>query len=459
VTRFLSTRAKKVYEWIEKRYHISPLIAEAQRSINFALPSTLTRQNKSKVFWLAYPYYYAGAITAFLAILQGVTGLLLAFHYVPSAVGDPGTPTEAYLSIQTIMKAVPLGALIRGIHQWGANLLIAALAIHAFWAYFRSPYRLGREISWFLGVILLGLALAYSFSGYLLPWDQLGYWAATISVQIVRAIPLMGDFVAQILLGGTALSPLTLTRMYFYHVCLLPVIAVILVGIHLVLVVLQGVSEPEEAWKPQTGGETQIGKQQGPLFGPFFPHQILPVVIISLVTLGVVLLLGAYAVQPPGEPANKFLTPQFIAPEWYFLWAYGLLKWVGWVYDLVHFVPPVTVFGVDLVSAKVVGILLAGGMFLVLLLLPLIDRGKEVRTLRRPLKTAIGVWAIGLLSTLTLYALNEILSAELSIPVNTINLILGSVVIVAPLVVAVPIYLILRHHAMRTGDAATRLRS
>lgn len=455
----MSTRAKKVYEWIEKRYHISPLIAEAQRSINFALPSTLTRQNKSKLFWLGYPYYYAGAITAFLAILQGVTGLLLAFHYVPSAVGDPGTPTEAYLSIQTIMKAVPLGALIRGIHQWGANLLIAALAIHAFWAYFRSPYRLGREISWFLGVILLGLALAYSFSGYLLPWDQLGYWAATISVQIMRAIPLMGDFVAQILLGGTALSPLTLTRMYFYHVCLLPVIAVILVGIHLVLVVLQGVSEPEEAWKPQTGGETQIGKQEEPLFGPFLPHQILPVVIISLVTLGVVLLLGAYAVQPPGEPANKFLTPQFIAPEWYFLWAYGLLKWVGWVYDLVHFVPPATVFGVDLVSAKVVGILLAGGMFLVLLLLPLIDRGKEVRTLRRPLKTAIGVWAIGLLSTLTLYALNEILSAELSIPVNTINLILGSVVIVAPLVVAVPIYLILRHHAMRTGDAATRLRS
>lgn len=459
MTRFLSTRAKKVYEWIEKRYHVSPLVAEAQRSINFALPSTLTRQNKSKLLWLGYPYYYAGAITAFLAILQGVTGLLLAFHYVPSAVGDPGTPTEAYLSIQTIMKAVPLGALIRGIHQWGANLLIAALAIHAFWAYFRSPYRLGREISWFLGVILLGLALAYSFSGYLLPWDQLGYWAATISVQIVRAIPLMGDFIAQILLGGTALSPLTLTRMYFYHVCLLPVIAVILVGIHLVLVVLQGVSEPEEAWKPQTGGETQIGKQEGPLFGPFFPHQILPVVIISLVTLGVVLLLGAYAVQPPGEPANKFLTPQFIAPEWYFLWAYGLLKWVGWVYDLVHFVPPATVFGVDLVSAKVVGILLAGGMFLVLLLLPLIDRGKEVRTLRRPLKTAIGVWAIGLLSTLTLYALNEILSAELSIPVNTINLILGSIVIVAPLVVAVPIYLILRHHAMRTGDAATRLRS
>ena len=459
MTRFLSTRAKKIYEWIEKRYHISPLIEEAQRSINFALPSTLTRQNKSRLFWLGYPYYYAGAITAFLAILQGVTGLLLAFHYVPSAVGDPGTPTEAYLSIQTIMKAVPLGALIRGIHQWGANLLIAALAIHAFWAYFRSPYRLGREMSWFLGVVLLGLALAYSFSGYLLPWDQLGFWAATISVQIMRAIPLVGDFIAQILLGGTTLSPTALTRMYFYHVCLLPVIAVILVGTHLVLVVLQGVSEPEEAWKPQTDRDAQIVRQEGPLFGPFFPHQIMPVLIISLVTLGAVLLLGAYAVQPPGEPANKFLTPQFIAPEWYFLWAYGLLKWVGWVYDLVHFVPPATVLGVDLVSAKVVGILLATAIFLVLLLLPLVDRGKEVRTLRRPLKTAVGVWAIGLLSTLTLYALNEILSAQLSVPIGTINLTLGSVVITVPLILAVPVYVILRLHASKTTDGTARLRS
>jgi len=445
----LSTRLKRLYDWIDKRYNISPLIAEAQRSINFALPSTLTRQNRSRIFWLGYPFYYAGAITAFLAILQGITGLLLAFHYVPSAVGDPGTPTQAYLSVQYIMKYVPLGALIRGIHQWGANLLVAALAIHAFWAFFRSPYRIGREISWVLGVVLLGLALAYSFSGYLLPWDQLGYWAATISVQIIRAVPVFGDLIAQILLGGTTLSPLTLTRMYFYHVSLLPVVALVLVGAHLVLVVLQGVSEPEEAWRTTVNRESQFGKQAGPLFGPFFPHQIGPVLIISLVTLGLVLLLGAYAVQMPGDPANKFLTPQFISPEWYFLWAYGLLKWVGWVYDLVHFVPPATIFGVDLVSAKVVGILIAAAMFVVLLLLPVIDRGNEVRALRRPLKTAIGVWAIGLLSTLTLYALNEILSSSLLIPIDTMNMMLGSIVIVVPLVAAVPVYVILRRHNAR----------
>ena len=451
----MSTRIKRIYDWIDRRYNISPLLGEAQRSINFALPSTLTRQNRSKIFWLTYPYYYAGAITAFLAILQGVTGLLLAFHYVPSAVGDPGTPTQAYLSVQYIMKDVPLGALIRGVHQWGANLLVAALAIHAFWAFFRSPYRIGRGISWILGVALLGLALAYSFSGYLLPWDQLGYWAATISVQLMRALPLLGDFVARILLGGTVLSPLTLARMYFYHVCLLPVVALILVGIHMVLVLLQGVSEPEEAWKPSADKEAQTGKQQGPLFGPFLPHQITPVLIISLVTLGVTLLLGAFAVQMPGDPANKFLTPQFISPEWYFLWAYGLLKWAGWVYDLIHFVPPATVFGIDLLSAKVVGILVAGLMFIILLLLPLFDRGTEVRTLRRPLKTAIGAWAIGFLSALTLYALNEILSSELSIPIETMNMTLGSTVIVVPLLVAVPVYVILRRYSKKSAGCQT----
>jgi quinol-cytochrome oxidoreductase complex cytochrome b subunit len=346
VNRALTTRTERIYEWVEKRFLVSPLIAKAQRTINFALPSTLTRQSRSRIIWFTYPYYYAGAITAFLAILQGITGLLLAFNYVPSGVGDPGTATPAYLSVQSIMRNVPLGALIRGVHQWGANLLIAALVIHAFWAFFRNPYRVGREITWFLGVISLGLALAYSFTGYLLPWDQLGYWAATISIQIMRAIPLLGDFLAQILLGGTGLSSTTLTRIYFYHVSLLPVVALMLVGAHMLLVILQGVSEPEEAWK------TKTEKQVAPLFGQFFPQQIAPVLIISLVTLGMVILLGTYAAQVPGDPANKFLTPQFIVPEWYFLWAYGLLKWVGWLYDLVKFIPPAAVFGVDLLRDR-----------------------------------------------------------------------------------------------------------
>jgi ubiquinol-cytochrome c reductase cytochrome b subunit len=439
----LTTRTKRIYEWVEKRFLVSPLIAKAQRTINFALPSTLTRQNRSRIIWFTYPYYYAGAITAFLAILQGITGLLLAFNYVPSGVGDPGTATPAYLSVQSIMRNVPLGALIRGVHQWGANLLIAALVIHAFWAFFRNPYRIGREITWFLGVISLGLALAYSFTGYLLPWDQLGYWAATISIQIMRAIPLLGDFLAQILLGGTGLSSTTLTRIYFYHVSLLPVVALVLVGAHMLLVILQGVSEPEEAWKPKTE------KQVAPLFGQFFPQQITPVLIISLVTLGMVILLGTYAAQVPGDPANKFLTPQFIVPEWYFLWAYGLLKWVGWLYDLVKFIPPAAVFGVDLLSAKVVGILVAALMFLAVLLLPIIDHGKEVRALRRPLKTATGVWAIGFLATLTLYALNEILSTDFTIQIDKMNLILGSIVIVVPVIAAAPFYLILRRGAMK----------
>lgn len=440
MSRSLTSRAKRIYEWIDKRFLVSPLIAKAQRTINFGLPSTLTRQNKSRLFWFIYPYYYAGAITAFLAILQGITGLVLAFNYVPSAVGEVGTATPAYSSVQNIMLNVPLGALIRGIHQWGANLLVASLMIHAFWAFFRSPYRLGREVTWFLGALSLGVGLAYSFSGYLLPWDQLGYWAATISIQIMRAIPMLGDFLAQLLLGGTGLSPTTLTRIYFYHISLLPVVALVLVGAHVALVILQGVSEPEEVWR------TKPEKQAGPLFGPFFPQQILPVLMISLVTLGLVVLLGTYAVQMPGDPANKFLTPRFIVPEWYFLWAYGLLKWVGWIYDMVHFSPPAAIFGIDLLSAKVVGILIAAVMFLVLLLLPLIDSGKEARALHRPLRTAIGAWAIGFLATLTLYALNEILSADLATSIETINLILGLIVIGVPIIAAAPVYLILRRH-------------
>jgi quinol-cytochrome oxidoreductase complex cytochrome b subunit len=221
--------------------------------------------------------------------------------------------------------------------------------------------------------------------------------------------------------------------------------------VHLVLVSLQGVSEPEEVWKTPASPEDQAGKKAGPLFGPFFPQQITPVIIISLVTLGFVLLLGAFVVQWPGDPANKFLTPQFIVPEWYFLWAYGLLKWVGWVYDLVHFVPPSSVFGIDLLSAKVIGILVAGLMFILLFLLPVIDRGREVRVLRRPLKTAIGAWAIGFISALTLYALNEILATNLSIPIDRMNMILGSIVIIVPFIAAAPVYFILHRYLAKTG--------
>jgi quinol-cytochrome oxidoreductase complex cytochrome b subunit len=257
----------------------------------------------------------------------------------------------------------------------------------------------------------------------------------------MRAIPLLGNAIAQVLLGGTNLTSDTLSRFYFYHVSLLPAVALIIVGAHLVLVVLQGVSEPEEAWK------THVGNQEAPLFSPFFPQQIAPVLIMSLATVGILLLLGTYVTQMPGDPANKFVTPQFIVPEWYFLWAYGLLKWVGWIYDIVHFIPPSSILGVDLVSAKVVGILLAAAMFIILLLLPAIDRGREVRALRRPLRTAIGIWGVGFLSTLTLYALNEVLSAKLSIPIDTVNMTLGSIVILVPIFAAVPAYLMLRHHA------------
>jgi len=435
---------KKLFDWLDERLLVSPLIAKLQRNVNFALPTTFTRGNKSRLFWLTYPFYYAGAITALLAVIQGVTGLLLAFNYVPSAVGEPGAATPAYLSVQNIMKAVPLGALIRGVHQWGANLLVATLVLHAFWAFFRSPYRLGREATWVLGVILLGLGLAYSFSGYLLPWDQLGYWAATISVQIMRAIPLLGDSIANILVGGTTVSPDTMSRFYFYHVSLLPVLALIAVTAHLTIVVLQGVSEPAEAYKPE------VGKQSAPLFSPFFPQQVAPVLIISFITVGTLLLLGTYAVQMPGEPANKFLTPRFIIPEWYFLWAYGLLKWVGWIYDLVHFVPPSSILGIDLLSAKVVGILIAAAMFLVLLLLPTIDRGREVRTLKRPLRTAFGVWTIGFLATLTLYALNEVLSANLSMSIESVNMILGLIVLLAPPIVSIPVFVYLRQRLAST---------
>ncbi|MFQ5711794.1 MAG: cytochrome bc complex cytochrome b subunit [Candidatus Geothermarchaeales archaeon] len=235
--------SKRVSEWVERRFQVKHLMAQAHRTLNLAMPITHMERYKSRIFWIGYPLYYLGSISVVLFLILCATGIILGLYYVPSAIGAPGEPTPAYRSVELIMTRVPLGYILRSIHHWSANLLIASVTLHLLRVFFTSAYREPREINWILGVILLAGTLFISFSGYLLPWDQLGYWASTIGLEMTKSVPIFGETLAQIVFGGSSMGPATLTRMYSFHVNL-SMVGFGLIALHLILVFIQGIAEP-----------------------------------------------------------------------------------------------------------------------------------------------------------------------------------------------------------------------
>jgi quinol-cytochrome oxidoreductase complex cytochrome b subunit len=184
-----------------------------------------------KVNWL----FTLGSATLFLGVVQGVTGILLTAYYVPH-------PDQAYDSINYIMTDVSFGWLIRGIHHWGATLLVITVFLHMLRTFFYGAYKYPREITWVTGVGLLLLTLGMGFTGYLLPWNQRAFWATTVGTSITETIPFVGSFINTALRGGTELTTLTLVRFFSAHIWILPALIVALVGIHLYLVVRIGIS-------------------------------------------------------------------------------------------------------------------------------------------------------------------------------------------------------------------------
>jgi quinol-cytochrome oxidoreductase complex cytochrome b subunit len=189
-----------------------------------------------KVNWA----FTLGSATLFLVVTQGITGILLSAYYVPH-------PEQAYDSIQYIMNDVTFGWLIRGIHHWGATLMVIFVFLHMLRTFFYAAYKYPRELTWITGVFLLLVTLGMGFTGYLLPWNQRAYWATTVGTSIVETIPLIGPFLMEALRGGTELSTLTLARFFSAHVWILPAILLSILGIHLYLVVKLGISHiPQE---------------------------------------------------------------------------------------------------------------------------------------------------------------------------------------------------------------------
>lgn len=184
-----------------------------------------------KVNW----FYTLGSATLFLSVNQIITGILLTIYYVP-------TPDHAYDSVQFITTQVTAGWFIRGLHHWGASAMVVAVGLHMLRVIFYGAYKYPREVTWFTGVALLLITVGFGFTGYLLPWDQKAFWATTVGTRIAGAAPGIGETIQRILRGGEDLSAVTLARFFGVHVWVLPAALLILVGIHLFLVIRNGIS-------------------------------------------------------------------------------------------------------------------------------------------------------------------------------------------------------------------------
>jgi len=213
--------AEKVLSWVDERLGLTGVY------------NLIFDRKVPKVNW----WFTLGSATLFLFFLQIVTGVFLTVYYVPS-------PDHAYDSIQYIMNGVTFGWLIRGIHHWGASLMVVFVFAHMLRTFFMAAYKFPREITWFTGVFLLLSTVGMGFTGYLLPWNQRAYWATTVGTEIAGTMPLVGGFIERVLRGGNDLSAVTLARFFSVHIWFFPAIIAGLLAIHLYLVIRIGISAP-----------------------------------------------------------------------------------------------------------------------------------------------------------------------------------------------------------------------
>jgi ubiquinol-cytochrome c reductase cytochrome b subunit len=302
-----------------------------------------------------WAYVWGSALTLSLAV-QAVTGWLLMSAYAPSA-------TTAWASVAHISVTMRMGWLVRGLHHFGAQAMVVLLAAHLIQTALTGAYRRPREVNWYLGLGLLGVTLAFALTGYLLPWDQKGYFATRVATNIMGTVPLGGAWLQQLVVGGSEYGHLTLTRFHALHVAVLPAAALLLVVGHVALFRKHGVTPPV------TANTSYVDR--------FYPKQVAKDLAVGL---GVLLVVFLLAVREHGAPLDAPADPSSdypARPEWYFLALFELLKYLPGKLE------PVGAVGLPLV---VVGYLVA---------LPLLDTGLD-RSLRARAKLLAPLVLIGL---------------------------------------------------------------
>ena len=348
-------------DWMDERFHWAELAAPLKK--------------KTVPLHKLSPWYFLGGITLFLFGIQVCTGILLLLYYHPGA-------NEAFESVQYIMTRVQFGWLVRSIHSWAANLMILSAFAHMFSVVFLRAYRKPRELTWVSGMLLLFLAMGFGFSGYLLPWNTLAFFATKVGTEITGQVPVVGHAMMVFLRGGEDVTGATLTRFFGFHVAVLPGITVLLVLVHLALVQYFGMSVPpgvEKRWEAHPAEARQMS---------FFPNFFLRELMAWYIALGVLGALAAILPWDLGTKADPFApAPAGIRPEWYFMFMFQTLKKI-----------PAKLWFVD---GEVVGILVFGAAGALWLLLPFFDQVGRGRGRRFIL--GAGLFALSYILAMTAY--------------------------------------------------------
>jgi ubiquinol-cytochrome c reductase cytochrome b subunit len=344
-----------IWRWLDERVDLTSL----KRNL-------LDREVPDRLTW----WHTLGSATLTAFLIQVLTGIVLATYYSAS-------PDHAYESIQFIDRQVASGALLRAIHHWGASAMFVLVVAHMIRVFSVGAYKFPREVNWLLGVGLFIVVVGFSFTGYLLPWDQKAYWATAVGTNIAGTTPVIGAWVATALRGGEELGAATLSRFFAFHVLWLPVGLVVLVFLHVALVIRNGIAPrpaalevgsprrtDDPAYKAFYKGAYAATKLGGVRFWPDIVGKD-AIVSCGVVVLIVVIALAVGApLEPPADPTDLSYVPR---PEWYFLPLYQMLKLVPGSME----------------SWVAVGV--PSVLILVLLGLPLLDRRSTRNLLYRPL--------------------------------------------------------------------------
>ena len=286
--------------------------------------------------------YVFGSLCLALLVVQFLTGTAIALWYVPA-------PNAALASITYLSDQVTFGRVVLGIHHWSANILVGAVLLHVGQTFVYGAYKKPREVVWLSGVVLLLLVQAFHFSGFVLPWDQKGYWATEVGTSIIRATPLAGNLLSRVIRGGKELGAVTLSHFYAVHVLVLPAMVIGFAALHIVSLRCVG---PAGSWRAPNAA---AGRRQ------FFPHQMLKDAVSVAMLIAIVAALAICEYTPPASVADPTDTSFLPRPEWNFLFLYQLQRYLPG-------------------SIEAVGTTLIPGLLVLLLIaLPFLDRG-QLRT-------------------------------------------------------------------------------
>jgi ubiquinol-cytochrome c reductase cytochrome b subunit len=353
------------FRWLDERLDLK----RAKREL-------LDREVPDRLTW----WHTLGSATLTVFLVQIITGTTLATYYSAS-------PDHAYDSIQYIQHEVASGAFLRGIHHWGASAMVILIVAHMIRVFSVGAYKYPREINWLLGVGLFLVVMAFSFTGYLLPWDQKAYWATQVGTNIAGTTPIIGGALVALLRGGSELGAATLARFYAFHALWLPLLLTLVISLHLIVVVRQGIAaRPKDL---ETGAP---GKTSDPAYPDyyhkayaatkrggvrFWPDILGKDAIVSAAVVLVIVLLAVLRKAPLEAPADPTDTAYIPRPEWYFLPIYQMLKLVPGSFESVIAVGMPTV------------------LILAMLGLPFFDRRSTRNLLHRPLALGALVLILG----------------------------------------------------------------